>query len=350
MQRKRRNVTTSEIARLSGVSRSTVSAVLNGKRSVRESTRRKVIDAIRESNYESGMIARSLVGELSCMVAVLAPNLGSPYHMMVFRGISDVLVQHGYHILFHNVLAEDRDDPETLESLKAYRPAGYVILRGAEGREAEHVRAILTDGVPVVTLGQLEHVETHAVAFDERLAMALVTDYVIAQGHRNLGYLAGPSFSIGTRRRQLGFVESLINHDIAMADATMITTGETASDGYRAALELLGQGARPSALVCFNDMVAMGVYRAANELGLHIPKDISVTGFDGIDFAELLGPPLTSVDIFPQRSGEMAAELLVKVIRNQVGRGTAVEWIEPKLLERASVKRIVTPMPTRVSV
>ena len=129
----RRSITTSEIARLSGVSRSTVSAVLNGKRNVRQSTRRKVLECIRQQNYESGMIARTLVGELSRMVAVLAPNLGTPYHMMTFRGINDVMVARGYHILFHNVRPEDQEDPETLASLHAYRPAGYIILRGAEG-------------------------------------------------------------------------------------------------------------------------------------------------------------------------------------------------------------------------
>src|SRR5690606_9969803 len=134
---------------------------------------------------------------------------------------------------------EDREDPETLESLRAYRPAGYIILRGAEGPDAAHIRAIASEEVPLVTLGQPENVETHGIAFDERLAMRLVTDHVIEAGHRHLGHLAGPSFSIGTRRRQLGFVESLINHDIAVSDAAIVPAGETAVEGYRAALALL---------------------------------------------------------------------------------------------------------------
>jgi LacI family transcriptional regulator len=280
------------------------------------------------------------------MVAVLAPNIGSPYHMMVFRGISEVLVHHGYHILFHNVRAEDQDDPQTLQSLQAYRPAGYIILRGAEGRDAAHARVILDENVPLVTVGQLEHLNTDSISKDERAAMKIVTDYVLQQGHHRLAYLAGPSFSVGTKRRQMGFVESLIEHDIPLSDAIMVNTEETATSGYRAALELL-QGDRqskPTAIICFNDMVAMGVYRAANELGLKIPNDISVAGFDGIDFAALLGPPLTSVDIAPRRSGEMAAELLVQIIRNERPRGTTVQWIEPKLLERASVRRIYSPV------
>lgn len=340
-EKAKRTITTAEIARLSGVSRSTVSAVLNGKRNVRESTRRKVLDCIRQQNYESGMIARALVGELSRMVAVLASNLGSPYHMMTFRGINEVLVSQGYHILFHNVRPEDQEDPETLASLRAYRPAGYIILRGAEGPKGEHAREILRDGVPLVTKGTLEGIETHAVTFDNRASSRLASDYVISKGHRRIAHLAGPSFSVGAKQRQVGFIESLIQHDIPVSEARIAEAGETAADGYRAALEVLREPAnRPTALVCFNDMVAMGVYRAAHELSLAIPRDLSVVGFDGVDFGELLGPPLTSVDLLPTQAGRKAAELLLRVIRNETGRGVVVEWIEPKLVERGSVRQL----------
>lgn len=336
-----RNITTSEIARLSGVSRSTVSAVLNGKRSVRESTRVKVLTCIRQQKYASGLIARTLVGELSRMVAVLAPNIGSPFHMMVFRGINEVLEAHGYHILFHNVRPEDQPDPETMASLHAYRPAGYIILKGAEGPAGEHAREIAAQSVPLVCHGWVDSVQAHAVNFDNRAGMRLATDYVIGQGHRRLAHIAGPTFSRGAKERKLGFIESLIAHDIRMSDAIIADSGETPAAGYQVALQVLENPmTRPTALLCFNDMVAMGVYRAAHELSLDIPRDLSVVGFDGIDFAELLGPPLTTVNIFPHEVGRQAAELLVRAIKNQVGRGFETEWIQPRLLERASVRRL----------
>ncbi len=336
--RPRRSITTSEIARLSDVSRSTVSAVLTGRRTVRESTRRKVLQCIREQNYEPGMIAKALVGELSRMVAVLASNVGSPFHMMVFRGISEVLDAQGYHILFHNVRSEDQTDPETLASLHAYRPAGYILLKGAEGPRSEHAREIVAEGVPLVSHGKIDGIETHSINFDNRFGMKLVTDYVIARGHRRLGHIAGPIYSQGARERKLGFIESVIGHDIAMSDTHIIDAGENAADGYRAALEMLADPeTRPTAVLCFNDMVAMGAYRAAHELHLDIPSELSVTGFDGIDLAALLGPPLTSVDIKPKHLGERAAQLLVSVIRNEKGRGVVTEWLEPSILERGSV-------------
>ena len=334
-------ITTAEIARRCGVSRSTVSAVLNGKRNVRENTRKKVLECIRAENYDAGIIARTLVGELSRMIAVLAPNIGSPFHMMFFRGVNEVLGAEGYHVLFHSVRTETEEDPETLASLRAYRPAGYIMLKGSEGLHSEHAHRIVEEGVPLVSETRFVGLETHSVNFDNRGAMKLAADYLLSQGHVRLAHIAGPAFSFGARERKMGFVESLIQHDIPVSDAVIVDAGETAADGYPVALELLKNPAsRPTALLCFNDMVAMGVYRAAHELGLDIPGELSVVGFDGIDFAELLGPPLTTVDIFPHELGKRAAALLLRVIRNETGRGIVSEWIEPALVERGSVRRL----------
>lgn len=339
--RTRRSVTTSEIARLCGVSRTTVSAVLNGKRNVRESTRSKILECIRAENYDSGMISRSLVGELSHMVAVLATDLTNPFNMAVFRGVDQVLGEQGYHILFHKVRHEDGGDPEMLASLQSCRPAGYMILKGAEGRDGEYVRKILAEGVPLVALGAVKGNDCHSVRYEKRAAIGLATDYVIECGHRRLGHLAGPAGTAGAKERQLGFVESLITHDLHVSDSVIVDAGETATEGYEAALELLKDPAkRPTAVVCFNDMVALGVYRAAHELSIDIPGELGVTGFDGLDFTELLGPPLTTMDIHANQLGKEMAGLLLKVIRGEVGEEKVTEWVEPALVVRGSVRRL----------
>lgn len=337
--RKRRTITTSDIARLTGLSRTTVSAVLNGKRNVRESTRAKVMNCIRENNFNPGLIARTLVGELSQIVAVLASAVGSPFQMMMFRGINSVLEREQYHLLFHNVKPEDQDDPETLASLMAYRPAGYIILKGAEGRSSVHARRIAEEGIPLVSHGRLEGLETHSVNFDNRRGMRLMADYVMDRGHRRVAHLAGPIFSQGAKERKLGFMESLVEHHVPYNEGQIVDAGETAAEGYLAARELLKDPKkRPTAIVCFNDMVAMGVYRAAHELGLDIPRDLSVTGFDGVELTEMMWPPLTTLNIFPETLGQKSAELLLKVIRNQVGRGFVTEWVDVELIERGSVR------------
>lgn len=335
----RSNITTSEIARLCGLSRPTVSAVLNGTRKVRESTRRKVLDCIREQNFETGMISKALVGELSYMVAVLASNFGSPFHMMIFRGICEYLESQGYHVLVHNVRPEDQQDPKTAASIHALRPAGYIILRGAEGIDGVHAREIVEEGVPLVTQGKINGVETHSVNFDNRIAMKMATDFVIKQGHRRLGHIAGPTFSQGAQQRKMGFLESLVEHGFSTSDALIMDAGETAESGYDAALTMLNDPTnRPTAVLCFNDTVAVGIYRAAHELSLKIPQDVSIVGFDGIDFGELLAPSLTTVDILPVELGRQAAELLLSVINGRVGKEIETRWCNPKLVVRESVR------------
>jgi DNA-binding LacI/PurR family transcriptional regulator len=276
------------------------------------------------------------------MIAVLTPEIGNPYHYMVFQGINKVLETQGYHMLFHSVQHEDKEDPETLANIRAYRPAGYIVLRGAEGPRGIHARQIAEEGVPLVGVGKLVGIETNAIVFENRLPMKLGTDYVIELGHRRLAHLAGPNYApLEANDRQLGFVESLLAHDIRLSDALIAYAGETAPTGYQAALDVLrNPETRPTAVLCFNDIVAMGVYRAAHELGLDIPRDLSVVGFDGIEVGELMGPPLTTIDIFPKLLGENAAELLLQVIRNETGRSPVMIEVEPKLLERASVRRI----------
>lgn len=337
--RPKRSVTAADIARLCGVSRVTVSAVLNGKRTVRESTRTRVLNCIREQNYASGIIAKALVGELSGMIAVLVPALGSPYQMMVFQGLNEVLRASGYHVLLHNILPEGQADSDPLAGLKMYRPGGYLMLRGAEGRDGENVRKIIEDGVPLVAIGAIKGTNVHSVKVDERMVMRIAADYAVQKGHHRLGYMAGPSFLEEAKERRIGFIESMLDHDIPMSDIKLAHSPETAAAGYEAALVMLRNPAeRPTVVVCFNDMLALGVYRAAQELSLNIPRDLSVIGSDGIDLFELLGPPLTTVDTCPVQQGKFGAELLIRAMRNEVGRNAVTEWIPPRLLERASVR------------
>jgi DNA-binding LacI/PurR family transcriptional regulator len=337
-------ITTTEIAARCGLSRATVSAVLNGKGNVREKNRAKVLECIREYGYEAGIVSKTMVGEFSYMIAVLASNLGSPFHMLFFRGLSEVLVGEGYHILFHNVLPEDEQDSRTVDSLHALRPAGYIVLEGAAGPNDEHIREIVKLGVPLVTQGRIAGVDAHAVIYDELTATMQATDHVIEHGHRRLGYIAGPTFSEGAQQRKMGFLKSVVAHGIPMSDVVMVDAGETADQGHRAALELLkNPDTRPSALVCFNDMCAVGVYRAAHDLSLKIPQDVSVVGFDGIEIGELISPALTTIDIRANEQGRRAAEILLGVLRNTKRRGAMIQEVEPELVVRNSVQRIGAP-------
>lgn len=334
-------VTIKELARLCGVSRSTVSAVLNGKPGVREKTRQKVLECIREHNYERGLVAKSLVSELSRMIGVFVPDVGRRFYKEIIYGINAVLESQDYHMLYHGAGHQSGTHQEQLSAIKTYRPAGSIIVKGDHARSAEDIRDILETGAPLVTVERIEGVETHAVCYDNRRAARLAPDYVFDMGHRRVTYLAGSAPWGASKERKLGFMESLVEHELDFDGAMTVETPGTAEGGYEAALSVLSDPeTRPTALVCFNDLTAMGVYRAAYELGLRIPDDISVIGFDGIDFCEMLGPPLTTVSIFPEKLGRAAAELLLEVIQRDNRGGVLTREIEPKLVERQSVIRV----------
>ena len=335
-------VTISEMARLCGVSRSTVSAVLNGKPGVREKTRQKVLECIREHNYERGLVAKSLVSELSRMIGVFVPDVGRRFYKEIIYGINAVLDSHDYHMLYHGAGHHGGTYQEQLSAIKAYGPAGSIIVKGTHARSVEDIQDVLETGAPVVTVERIEGAETHAVCYDSRRAARLAPDYVFEMGHRRVTYLAGSASWGASKERKLGFMESLVEHELDFdGSMTMEISEPFVEGGYEGALKVLSDPeTRPTALVCFNDLTAMGVYRAAYELSLRIPDDVSVIGFDGIDLCEALGPPLTTVSIFPEKLGRAAAELLLEVIQRDNRGGFLTREIEPKLIERQSVIRV----------
>lgn len=328
-----RAITVAEIARLCGVSRVTVSAVLNDRRKVRESTRAKILKCIQEHNYQSGIIAKSLIGEISRIVAVLIPDIDNLFHVALFKGINDVLMESGYCVLLFAIGIKG-EGPFSLSQLQQYRPGGFIIVRGAEG-DAKHVQAILESGVPLVTGGGPWAADSNAVAMDETEAMSMATDYVIDRGHRHICYLAGNS-----AQRTMGFITSVTRHDIDLAETPIVTAGETIESGYAAALKVLKNPARPTALVCFNDMVALGAYRAAEELSLRIPEDVSVMGFDGTELIQRWCPSLTTVNVRPYEVGRQSAKLLLKIIRSEIKNTPVRELIKAEILQNTSVRSL----------
>jgi LacI family transcriptional regulator len=230
---------------------------------------------------------------------------------------------------------------QELSAIKTYRPAGSIIVKGTHARSIEEIHDILEAGGPVVTVERIEGVERHVVYYDSRRTARLAPDYVFDMGHRRVTYLGGSAPWGASKDRKLGFMESLVEHELDLDGSMTVETPGDAEGGYQAAFKVLSNSrTRPTALVCFNDLTAMGVYRAAHELGLHIPDDVSVIGFDGIDLCEVLGPPLTTVSIFPEKLGRAAAELLLEVIHRDNRGAVLTREIEPKLIERQSVRKL----------
>jgi LacI family transcriptional regulator len=339
-------LTAKDIAELSGVSRTTVFAVLAGKPGVSAKTREKVVSTLRQHGYESGLVPRALVAELSTMIGVLVGSINNPWYTEVMSGIESVFRPGGFHhVLYHGTDVSYENGIAAFESMFALQLRGYVICGGMAATESGgHMRpfeGIVESRKPVVTIMPVPGLDTHLVSFDPRKAFEDATDYLIAKGHKRITCLSGPADRATAQQRFLGFVESLVRHGIEFADHMAVRAGETSHEGYLAARKALAEPEkRPTALACYNDLTAIGAYKAAHELGLRIPDDLSVMGFDGIELGEVMGPPLTSVSIFPRTIGETAAILLLEVIDGRHRRGYVKRVIEHALIERESVRQL----------
>ena len=334
-------MTAQDIANLSGVSRTTVFAVVRGKPGVSARTRERVLDVIREHGYANGLVQKSLLGEVSKMVGVVVGDLNNPFYTEVISGIHSILRPEGYqHMLYHGTEDCPEEGTEAFGSLKTYDLRGYIISAGEAEQYERHIRWVQQSKRPLVTIMEAPGVETHTVRFDNRGGSRDATEYLLSKGHRRIACLTGPARSATAKERILGFVESLVAHEVEFHDSMTVRAGDTSADGYRAALRVLADpDTRPTALLCCNDLVAIGAYKAAHELGLHIPSDISVVGFDGIDMGEVMGPPLTTLSVFPREIGRHAATMLLHLIADGEGRaGCMEEVIQHQLIERESVR------------
>jgi LacI family transcriptional regulator len=333
--------TTQEIAKLCGVSRTTVWAVLNGKGGVSPATRDKVLEAVRRQAYHPPSIRRSLTAHFSKVIAFVVRDVSNPFFAEISIGIREVLGASGYHMLFQGSDVRLEDEAEPFEMYRSFHIGGYIVSSMGEGAACSVLRRISEEGTPVVAVasGRLPGVRAHVVSTEPREGSRAAVEHLIQKGHRRIAYLAGPPK--WTDDRVLGFVEALLKHELKFEDSMIIQAGDNFEQGYRAALQALQRpGNRPTALACFNDLVAMGAYRAAHEQGLRIPEDLSVTGYDNLAVTAILGPPLTTVADFPIELGRVAAQILVESLRGEHRGEPIYRTVPVKLVERESVRQL----------
>ncbi|MCB2153794.1 LacI family transcriptional regulator [bacterium] len=335
-------LTMSDVAKLCGVSRQTVHAVINNKPGVSEKTRQKILRVVKEHNYRPNKLAAALNTKSMRLVGVTILNIRNPFFADLIQGINRVLKSSDYHLMVFEVSTKDEEE-EAIETLLAYQVTGIICSPFQDPSRTGHLEAVQKRGIPLVSIGPVSGLGTHHVEAEPFEVGAQAAQHLIDMGHQRIAYLEGPMTVISTQERTLGFVTTLRKAGHTVAEVNVVACGDTSDDGRRAAMELLNQSSssRPTAIACFNDMVALGVYEAAAALQLKIPRDVSVTGCDDIQLAPLLGPPLSTVRIPIIEMGETAASMLL----SQVGVETpptvySTQKFRPEFIVRESVKRI----------
>jgi len=336
MKNKKRAITIQDVAKTAGVSVSTISRVLNGKDDVASETQDRILGVINELGYTSNLAARSMRSRKKNLIGLVVPDIGFPYSIEIMKGINRAIAESSFDLLVYTT--------------------GDVQKNGTDLHEQHYVSLLsnsITDGVIVVASAATEFIaDAPIVAVDPHLinpkypsvqgmnyhGALEVMEYLIGLGHRRIGFISGRQEIGSAERRLKGYRDALVNAGIEL-DEELITPGDfTQKVAYKYASQLLKLSNRPTAIFASNDQSAIGVFQAAEELGIRIPDELSVVGFDNISEAKYLG--LTTVDQFLEEMGYVAIQMLFKLINNEPLE-TEIHKMQTKLVVRTSCQKMV---------
>ena len=329
-------MTLKELAARLGVHPSTVSRVANGDPSLRVAagTRDRIEALLRETAYRPNGIARSLKLRQTFVLGMIVPDVTNPFFAALYRGIEDVSLPRGYNVILCNTDDSPERERSQLQMLAERRVDGLV-LASARLRDPS-IRRLRSQGVPHVLVNRFSEPEDPFVGTDDEAGARLVTEHLIACGHRRIGHLSGRKHASTAVLRRRGY-------ERAMAAAGLPHPGPTAESGYkeeggvRAAMRLLDRPARqrPTAVFAVNDLAALGVYEACRRLYLRIPGDVAVAGYNDIAGASRLEPPLTTVQVPMHEMGATAAGILLDQVEGGERNARRVVFA-PQLVVRGS--------------
>jgi LacI family transcriptional regulator len=326
-----------DVAQLAGVHPATASRALNPQTRplVNADTARKVLRAAESLGYQPNPIARSLKTARSATVGLVIPDLTNPLFPPIVRGIEDVLSPAGYNAWIVNTDNDPKREEAQIESLRSRQVEGLIVATAR--REHPLLVKLHQQGVRMVLVNRrVEELELPAVTPDDAVGIELAVAHLAALGHRRIAHLAGPQNTSTGVVRARAFRHSVRDHGL---DDDPGLVAESAywseAEGAAALRRLLDSGAEFSAIVCGNDLEALGCYDVFAERGLRCPQDVSVVGFNGMPFLDKMWPPLTTVSIPHYELGFEAARLLLDAI-DEPGRRARSVLLPPSLVVRQS--------------
>lgn len=312
MARNDRVPTIYDVARVVGVSPSTVSRALAGQGQVSAATASRIKQAAADLRYRPNAVARSLTVRRSNYLAVMLPDIANPFFPALVREVQ--LRAHGYGktVLLCNTGGDPAAEIEYLEMLASQQIDGVVAMGLAAS--ANRVRRYLRAGMRIVALDRRPSVgEIESVQADHRLGGDLATTHLIQIGHRHIGHIPGPrGISVAADRRE-GVIQALSRAGLILGAGLEVRGDFSEASGYRAAEELIAGGATFTAIVVGNDLMALGAMAFLREVGVRVPEDVSVVGFDDIDLGRYATPALTTVRQPLQLMAAAAVDLLLGV-------------------------------------
>lgn len=325
------------VAELAGVSLGTVSNVLNRPQMVAERTRRRVEQAIAETGFVRNGSARQLRAGRSPLIGLIVLDVSNPFFTEVARGVEDAANAAGSIVVLCNSDDSAAKEQRYLESLEEQRVQGMLITPVGSGEAS--VQRVRRHGIAVVFLDHPSRSpDLCSVAVDDVLGGELATMHLLAQGHRRIGFIHGPPTIRQIAERQRGVLRAVkrFGLDPQTALLNLSLAAQNTSEGEASVELLLANEQRPTAVFCGNDLLALGLMRGFAKHGIRVPQDIAVVGYDDVDFANVLSPPLTTIRQPKYELGYKAAQLLLEETRQPDQHTHQQVIFQPELLVRES--------------
>ncbi len=299
---------------MAGVSTATVSYVLNGSRNMSDKTKKLVLDAVEALNYKPDMIARSMTKNETKQLSLMINDITNPFYSEIVMGFEAAAIEKGY---FVNVCTGYKDINNYFDNYIARRIDGVFVVAIPQKFDLNKLYDLTDNGVKVVVSGntEVDLKRVSSIESDYIAGMETAVDHLKKLGHSRIAYLSG-------LRREHHFDHKIEGYLTAMGGSDeLLLEGQppfstSIPDGYAMAQELIASGKEFSALICTNDLMAMGAISALEDAGLRVPEDVSVMGFDDILFAKSWRPALTTMAVHKYEFGWKAFELLYSNIKN----------------------------------
>ena len=326
-------VTRADVAKLAGVSSATVSYVLNGSRNMSEKTQKLVFDAVEQLNYKPDMIARSMTKNETKQLSLMINDITNPFYSEIVMGFEAAAIEKGY---FVNVCTGYKDINNYLDNYIARRIDGVYMVAMPYKFDIDKLYDLVDHGIKVVVSGntEVDLTKVSSIESDYVAGMHDAVQHLVDLGHRNIAYLSGLGKQHKSDQKIEGYLQAMEEWKLPCGQSLLFTgqapytTG--AEDGYKLAKELLSSGKEFTAVICQNDLMAMGAIAALEDSGRQVPDNVSVMGFDDILFAKAWRPAITTMAVSKHEFGYKAFELLY----NNIKKGTPDSHVSSLKLEK----------------
>ncbi|MEP2782872.1 MAG: LacI family DNA-binding transcriptional regulator [Pseudoruegeria sp.] len=313
----RTNPTLEDVAKTAGVSTATVSRCLNSPDRVMEKTRLRVMNAVEELGYTPNFGARVMAAQRTFTIGAIIPTMENAIFARGLQAFQEELLRRGYTLLVSSSAYREEVEKEQIKALVA-RGADGLLLIGYD-REASVYKYLQTQNVPVLIAWVFAPDRAQpSIGFDNRKSMEKLTKQVLDRGHTNVAVISGiRKGNDRAEHRVQGILDALRKFGYSEEDLSVIETGYGIENGANVFERFMSAPTPPTAVMCGNDVLAAGALKRAREMGIRVPEDVSITGFDDIELARIVSPALTTVHVPHREMGRKAARELVDMVEGK---------------------------------